>query len=390
MGMESRCESLRCGAPYPLTMLLAPQSPTSQSDQDSAQSGQEPGTQEFVYWGYDLKPGLPPALGASIVAGAVSMALVQIPLLCRLHTWSQAEAPLIAVEVGLAAVTVVLMGYCSWADPGQLTKTRNIALDGIDLEQGERPFRAHESWQYGRKIRRYDHYCKWVNNTIGLLNHREFVLMLVGLCLIGLFGVVLDGYLALLLAQQGLWEKEVMVVSHLAYSVGLLAIELPIFRIHIGLVSRSNASRLLMLKVVLLLELGLAHARADGTFGSRVTCEPRAMVSGGSSRVLRSYIRSHKVAAGGPSSTPPRRRSSSGLPLQHGFQQAAAFATSGTAVLNLPPHLPMASSKVWTMRILGQLQRPASAPGIWSLAQLWRMWTRSCFFSSLFRNIRER
>eukprot|EP00439_Symbiodinium_sp_Y106_P032457 s611_g3.t2 len=105
------------------------------------------------------------------------------------------------------------------------------------------------------------------------------------------------------------------------------------------------------------------------------------MVSGGSSRVLRSYIRSHKVAAGGPSSTPPRRRSSSGLPLQHGFQQAA-FATSGTAVLNLPPHLPMASSKVWTMRILGQLQRPASAPGIWSLAQLWRMWTRSCFFSS--------
>ena len=66
-------------------MLLAPQSPTSQSDQDSAQSaapaccrfasrscgafyappcwpGPGAGTQEFVYWGYDLKPGLPPAV----------------------------------------------------------------------------------------------------------------------------------------------------------------------------------------------------------------------------------------------------------------------------------------------------------------------------------------
>eukprot|EP00439_Symbiodinium_sp_Y106_P082369 s1547_g21.t1 len=30
----------------------------------------------------------------------------------------------------------------------------------------------------------------------GLLNHREFVVMLVCLCMIGLFGIVLDGYLA--------------------------------------------------------------------------------------------------------------------------------------------------------------------------------------------------
>ncbi|CAE7246034.1 unnamed protein product [Symbiodinium necroappetens] len=107
------------------------------------------------------------------------MAWVQIPLFCRLQTWPHAEVPMTAFQVGLATVTVVLMGYCAVADPGQLKKTRNIPLDGIDLEQGDRPFRAHESWQYDRKIRRYDHYCKWVNNTIGLLNHREFVLMLV-------------------------------------------------------------------------------------------------------------------------------------------------------------------------------------------------------------------
>ncbi|CAE7372712.1 AKR1 [Symbiodinium necroappetens] len=132
------------------------------------------------------------------------------------------------------------MGYCYFADPGQIKKKRNIPVDNIDLEQGDRPLRAHKSWQYPRKIRRYDHYCKWVNNAIGLLNHREFVLMLVGLCLLGLFGITLDGYLALLLAKKGLWEAEVAVVSHLAFSVGLLAIEVPIFRIHIGLVSRNE------------------------------------------------------------------------------------------------------------------------------------------------------
>ena len=27
-------------------------------------------------------------------------------------------------------------------------------------------------------IRRYDHYCRWLTNAVGLLNHREFVAML--------------------------------------------------------------------------------------------------------------------------------------------------------------------------------------------------------------------
>ena len=242
------------GANLAPTMLLAPSSPTSHGEQESTHESEpcfdglclnearesEEVTGEYVYWGYDFKPALPPALGVSVVLGAICTAIVQIPLLCRLQSWSQAEAPLIALEVGLAAVTVVLMGYCSLGDPGQLKKMRNVPLDRIDLEQGDRPFRAHKSWQYRRKIRRYDHYCKWVNNVIGLLNHREFVLMLVGLCLIGLFGVILDGYLALLLAKKGLWEAEIAVVLHLAFSVVLLAIEVPIFQTHIGLVSRNE------------------------------------------------------------------------------------------------------------------------------------------------------
>ncbi|CAE7548755.1 PFA3 [Symbiodinium sp. CCMP2592] len=237
------------GANLPPTMLLASSS-TTQEEQDSTQATQEsepcfddlcvnearegdegPQPQECVAPD-DLEPDdggrvdLPSACPDSTVVPVAVM------------------APLIALQVGLAAVTVLLMGYCSLADPGQLKKTRNILLDGIDLEQGDRPLRAHKSWQYRGKIRRYDHYCKWVNNVIGLLNHREFVLMLIGLCLIGLLGVALDGYLALLLATKGLWEAEVAVVLHLAFSVVLLAIEVPIFQIHVGLVSRIVAGQL--------------------------------------------------------------------------------------------------------------------------------------------------
>jgi len=233
------------GANLPPTMLLTSSSPTSQQEEPDSVQEQGEGEEangDFVYCGYDFKPALPPALGVSVVAGAICTAMVQIPLLCRLQNLSQAEAPLTALDVGFAAVTVILMLYCAFGDPGQLKKTRNVLLDadGIDLEQGDRPYRAHKSWQYGRKIRRYDHYCKWVDNVIGLLNHREFVLMLVCLCLIGLFGVGLDGYLAVLLAQKGMWEAEIAVVLHLAFSVILLAIEVPILRIHIGLVSRNE------------------------------------------------------------------------------------------------------------------------------------------------------
>ena len=98
-------------------------------DDDSARTG------EYVYWGYDFKPALPPAeptcvavklvwlecVGLEVlvvsvacnrdrvtvaisarelrtagplakVLGAICSAIVQIPLLCRLQSWSQAEA----------------------------------------------------------------------------------------------------------------------------------------------------------------------------------------------------------------------------------------------------------------------------------------------------------
>merc|ERR1719517_412974 len=64
------------------------------------------------------------------------------------------------------------------------------------------PRRAHKCWQYDQPIRRYDHYCRWLTNVIGLLNHREFLVMVVGLVAIGVFGMALDTFLLLSMGSR--------------------------------------------------------------------------------------------------------------------------------------------------------------------------------------------
>ena len=116
------------------------------------------------------------------------------------------------------------MAYCAFADPGQVKKMRNMklgAVGGMDIEEGM-PRRAHKSWQYSRPIRRYDHYCKWLQNVISLLNHREFVIMVGGLLLIGVLGIMVDIWLAILIAEKGFFKFEIVVALHLGYSVALV------------------------------------------------------------------------------------------------------------------------------------------------------------------------
>jgi len=153
---------------------------------------------------------------------------VQIPMLSRLIGVS--EASLSCICVVLYAVTLGCMTYCAFCDPGQMRR-------GID---DELPPRAHQTWQYKRPIRRYDHYCRWLTNCIGLLNHREFVVMLVGLVTIGLIGVAVDLTLVASMVNKSWWQTLILVAFHLGYSVALIALALPILRIHVGLVSRNE------------------------------------------------------------------------------------------------------------------------------------------------------
>lgn len=142
----------------------------------------------------------------------------------------------------LFAATLGCMAYCALCDPGQLKRE-----DAKKLQQANgsseiaQPKRCHKSWLYQLPIRRYDHYCRWVTNCIGLLNHREFIIMCTGLVLIGVCGTILDLFLVVTTARQGdQWVIVFFLCMHLTYSIILTALAAPILRLHIGFISRNE------------------------------------------------------------------------------------------------------------------------------------------------------
>ena len=208
-------------------------------DDDKSGSEDKGPTEDYMFFGFDLKPVLPVCLSVSTVIGGLCMLLVQIPMLSRITILSQVwlSAPFVVVY----GIVLGCMAYCAWADPGQVKQPIG-AVGGMDIEEGI-PRRAHKSWQYSRPIRRYDHYCKWLKNVIGLLNHREFVIMVAGLLLIGVLGIMVDIWLAILIAEKGFFKFEIVVALHLGYSVALLKIDWPILKIHFGLISRNEMAQ---------------------------------------------------------------------------------------------------------------------------------------------------
>jgi len=155
-------------------------------------------------------------------------------------------------------VTMACMVYAAWCDPGQMKpKGQNKGhlsaehaaeeAEGVLKDLGEElPARAHKTWQYEYPIRRYDHYCKWLANCIGLLNHREFFIMCFGLVVIGGCGALLDALLIVRLQTGAIPDLEdvlstkLFLAMHLAYSACLLLRVCPIFTLHVGFVSRNE------------------------------------------------------------------------------------------------------------------------------------------------------
>jgi len=215
--------------------------------QDCGDDVRAPERREELCCGYDRRPFLPLALFASTLLGAACMCAIQLPLLGK---WSMALMAICYVIWGIIyLVTLLTMAYCALCDPGQLKAENSKAYihvkdskDGKsgDAEDQKLPRRAHKCWMYELPMRRYDHYCRWLMNVIGLLNHREFIVLLVGLTLIGAVGIVVDaivfgGYIA-----TSLWPLTLLVAFHFVYCVVLLSLVFPILRIHIGLVSRNE------------------------------------------------------------------------------------------------------------------------------------------------------
>eukprot|EP00928_Gymnodinium_smaydae_P089522 TRINITY_DN73480_c0_g1_i1.p1 TRINITY_DN73480_c0_g1~~TRINITY_DN73480_c0_g1_i1.p1 ORF type:complete len:414 (-),score=85.55 TRINITY_DN73480_c0_g1_i1:68-1246(-) len=193
--------------------------------------------------GLDRRPLLPVLLVTSTAVSALSMLMIQLPLVSEIFFDGIAFR---VVILALHLITLACMAYCAMSDPGQLRKAdQQLLRTGGDCEQGGEmplPKRTHKTWLYKLPVRRYDHYCRWLTNVIGLMNHREFLVMCAGLVLIGVVGSVLDTVLLFAYLRQGntKWFVTCGLLLHLTYSVTIVGLAGPILRIHVGLVSRNE------------------------------------------------------------------------------------------------------------------------------------------------------
>lgn len=222
--------------------------------QECGDENRAPQDEKFLC-GISRRPLMPVALLTSTLVGATAMVLLQFPLVRDMLDGAYFVRTFFII---LYLMTLGCMAYCWKCEPGQVNREEHRkayarlqesggsppaedcngdgSLDDIPL-----PKRSHKTWQYPLPIRRYDHYCRWLTNCIGLLNHREFILMVGGLVSIGVFGTLLDFFLVIATAREGKhWVVAFLLALHLAYSVTLVSLAGPIFRLHLGFVSRNE------------------------------------------------------------------------------------------------------------------------------------------------------
>ncbi|CAK0892490.1 unnamed protein product [Prorocentrum cordatum] len=210
--------------------------------------------EESKVCGVDKRPLLPCALACSTLASLAFVHQIEFRLVEQAF---YRPALVEYVVLGLHAVTMVCMAITAFKDPGQLEPAADRASAALMSAEpspaddgqasagaGALPPRAHKSWMYARPIRRYDHYCRWVVNVIGLSNHREFILMVTGLALICVSGFLIDGWLAYHLFCHGVDRTLLTCVGlHACYLTILGYCVMPIFRLHVGFVCRNELAQ---------------------------------------------------------------------------------------------------------------------------------------------------
>lgn len=171
---------------------------------------------------------LPASLSSSFVLGATCMLTVQRQ--CVHDNLGSVNAIVFTVSFLLVVLSaLVCMAFAALVDPGQLL------YDVVPA-----PKRSHKSFQYNRPLMRYDHYCRWIMNSIALKNHREFVIMLVCFCISIIFDIVVDVISIYWSASQANAAYTVIIVLHLGYSMVFAYLVVPILRLHLGFISRNE------------------------------------------------------------------------------------------------------------------------------------------------------
>lgn len=212
------------------------QSITSSTQEEQAEDETKPEIQGATICGMDERPAFPTALVGSLVLGALCMFTVQRSLT---EEFFGGAGHFTRLWLLLYFVALASTAYTGLADPGMMTKEDHAKWQSGQLPT---PKRANKCWLYKRPVLRFDHYCRWVTNVIGLNNHREFMIMCGSLVAISTLGVAVDSVLLLCcLAHGQLFEP--LLTFHLLFSVYFAKYAVEVFRIHVGFVSRNELAR---------------------------------------------------------------------------------------------------------------------------------------------------
>jgi len=145
-----------------------------------------------------------------------------------------------AVLLSLYGVTFGLMTFTALRDPGMISNAMHS--DWVS-GQADLPKRTYNDESCERPILRYDHYCRWINNWIGLYNHRSFIVMAMFLSVVACIGVLADVALLAFCWHTTDWWQKGCLLLHCAYSLAFAYYVLPIFRQHIRFVSRNELAQ---------------------------------------------------------------------------------------------------------------------------------------------------
>ena len=94
-------------------------------------------------------------------------------------------------------------------------KQGSYLIDFCNKCNENKPIRAHHCSLCGICVLKMDHHCPWINNCIGLNNHRFFVLFITHLCLFCLFIIVINvpvAYSYFFLHNQSQNDNEELVI----------------------------------------------------------------------------------------------------------------------------------------------------------------------------------
>lgn len=124
----------------------------------------------------------------------------------------------------MAAIVLYFFFLVCYCDPGKINESNlaaHLALyppDGIVFPEPPQHCSTCIQLKPGRSkhcnatkacVARFDHWCIWINNAVGLLNTRWFLCFLFSTCLACLYGAVLGAKLiAADMRRRGAWSRE--------------------------------------------------------------------------------------------------------------------------------------------------------------------------------------